>query len=454
MWSKRRRRQERQQQQQLAAQNKAGNGPDPSHSKSSRKEPPPPAPAVTTEEEAPQIPGLGSEEPSSSKKGSKAASRSNTPQAPREGKDSSGDSGGKATGEKKLAKLINLLQAQPQLNVNKLAETLNVQVDASTIKLLENLNMQLLIAAHATKQKSKEGGDDAKPLPLPTKEVTTDLLVKALEGSKGSGGALEQVFGPSSSEQKKHAKEIATSLAQYVSALFGKPVNPSKGPTDPTLSSVVGQVKSHGNAHQSTSIVTPPSDSRSSYIDNLPGSQGGESSSVPFSRKNSKPDFGVSDDSQQSWKPPTPLGPPPESPEAEEQEQQQEEDTSLVTPGVKAALMQMIAQQGLSELGIDNQPVDPSLPQPPEPSLPPPDSAPQDPFLPQSKAIFPSGQYCKEDPSKASGSGDRGNSVGSAGKSKGKNWSSPFNRGGGRGGFKGSHRGNKKGPVGPGTGWS
>nr|XP_054767820.1 cyclin-dependent kinase 12-like isoform X1 [Lytechinus pictus] len=448
LWSKRRRRQERQQQQQAAAQNRAGNGTEQSHSKSSRKEPLPPA---VTEEEATHIPGLGSEESGSSKKGSRAPSRSNTPQASKESKDSSGD-GGKGSGEKKLAKLINLLQAQPQLDVNKLAETLNVQVDASTIKLLENLNMQLLIAAHATKQKSKE--DEAKPAPLPNKEVTTDLLVKALEGSKGTGGALEQVFGTSSSEQKKHAKEIATSLAQYVSALFGKPVNPSKGASDPAPSSATSQGKSYGNAQQSTSMITPPSDSRSSFADNYGNSQGGESSSMSYSRENSRPDIGVSDDSQQSWKPPTPLGPPPESPEAEEQEQQHAEDTNLVTPGVKAALMQMIAQQGLSELGIDQQPLDPNLPPPPEPALPPPDSAPQDPFLPHSKPIFPSGQYSKDDPSKPSGSGDRGNLF-PAGKNKGKAWGPlPFNRGGGRGGFKGSHRGNKKGPVGPGTGWS
>ncbi|XP_072179057.1 uncharacterized protein [Diadema setosum] len=459
LWSKRRRRQERQQQQ-LVAQSR-GSGSDPSHAKLSRKEPPPPSQA---EEETSQGVGPSSEEGGSSKRGN-LASLTSTPEV-KEGKDGSMESG-KGSGEKQLAKLINLLQAQPALNINKLAETLNVQVDSSTIKLLENLNMQLLIAAAATKKKSKEGGEESKAPVLPSKEVTTELLVRALEGSKGGGGALEQVFGSVSSEQKKQAKEIATSLAQYVSALFGKPVNAGSSETK-TSSSSQG-VRSYGDVPEGGAYVSPLSDKHSgghsSISDRIDeySSHIGDSSSVPYSRDNSRNDLGMSDDSQQSWKPPTPPGPPPESPEAEEHEVQQE-DAPLVTPGVKAALMQMIAQQGLTELGIGNNANNASnsgaAAAPPDME----DQTSQDSVhIQQPKALFPGAQYCKDESYRkdrfggsASGSGEGRNSFTSSKGfppgSRGRAWSS-FSRGG-RGGTRGGSRGNRKGPVGPGTGWT
>ncbi|XP_033639289.1 cyclin-dependent kinase 12-like isoform X2 [Asterias rubens] len=341
LWSKRRRRLEKQQAAQLQS------------SSSKRKEV---GLGLVTDENV-KIPGISGGGESAPRSGGSKGGRS----VPSDGGEPEGQDAGGKSNEKQLAVLMTLLQSQPSLDVNKLAEALNMKVDRSTIKLLENLNMQLLITAAAADQ--TKGGDGAKDDAIVTKTAALLALLKGTTGTKSdnSGSA-------SSSNQKTREKppEIPSTLTDYVSNLFGK----SSAPTNTTASGSAG-TSSTGSAASSIGqqgaeggmdggLYRQPVSRGSSYSpvrnhgeyeqqDSYEGGyqRRGPVSPPPLDNMMEESNDGV------GWKPPTPLGPPPDSPEAEQDTQQ--EETSLVTPGVKAALMQMLQAQGLPELGMDTQ---------------------------------------------------------------------------------------------------
>ncbi|XP_038076229.1 cyclin-dependent kinase 13-like isoform X2 [Patiria miniata] len=350
LWSKRRRRLEKQQ----AAQNQS--------SASKRKE----VGLGLVSDENVKIPGISGDGESASRSGGSKGGRS----VPSDGEPEAQDSAsGSKSSEKQLAGLVSLLQSQSGLDVNKLAEALNVKVDRSTIKLLENLNMQLLLAAAATNQSKGGSTSRAKDDNL----VSTASALLAL--SKGNAESKGETSGSGAAsvdpKTKDRPQEIPSTLTDYVSSLFGKSTAPANTvatgsagtSTSGSAASSVGQPVAEGGMD---SGPYRPTGSRGSSYNSPANKNYGEYDYEPHDSYNagyqqrgpSTPplDAAMGDGSRgdgEGWKPPTPLGPPPDSPEMEQDSQP--EETTLVTPGVKAALMQMLKAQGLPELGLTNQ---------------------------------------------------------------------------------------------------
>ncbi|XP_022079764.1 LOW QUALITY PROTEIN: cyclin-dependent kinase 13-like [Acanthaster planci] len=360
LWSKRRRRLEKQQ----AAQSQS--------SISKRKE----MGLGLVSDENVKIPGISGEGESAPRSGGSKGGRSvpsdggePEPQ-PQDVAGGSGGGGGLKSSEKQLAGLMSLLQSQPTLDVDKLAEALNVKVDQSTIKLLENLNMQLLIAAAATSQTKGGGSSSGRQLKRRTLASTTSALLAL---SKGNAGTIEENPGSSTAsldaKSKERPQEIPSTLTEYVSNLFGKSTAPANSvanssagtSTSGSAASSVGHPVAEGGIDGGP---FRPTVSRGSSYNSPVNKTYGEYDYEPHDSYNTRyqhrgpstppldPEMGrVGERGEgEGWKPPTPLGPPPDSPEVEQESQQ--EETTLVTPGVKAALMQMLKQQGLPELGI------------------------------------------------------------------------------------------------------
>ncbi|XP_071962031.1 uncharacterized protein [Antedon mediterranea] len=131
-------------------------------------------------------------------------------------------------------------------------------------------------------------------------------------------------------------------------------------------------IKKAENPNSQSDSSTPgraPSKERRRENDSGTERTGGHSSTGPygmladFNTSNHGPSYGSSrassdsgggseGGSRSSWKPPTPLGPPPpDSPEKEE------DKNNYATPGVKAALLQMLAMQGTSRTDASHEAV-------------------------------------------------------------------------------------------------
>ncbi|XP_033106162.1 cyclin-dependent kinase 13-like [Anneissia japonica] len=239
LWSKKKRRMERQQGQT-------------SNSKSLHQQRKEAGLGLTSDDNIP-IPGLSDADVSSSKSG--------TPQPGTSQEDSNASAAEQAT-QKTIAKLLELLQTHPEMNVRQLAKALNMKVDETTVKLLENLNKQLKSAAAVSE-----------------KVVTkVEQPSSQSDSSPGKGPIRNSRQSDTGSERFGHV-----------------------GP---------GAYDSNNGAGYGSSRASSESGG---------GSEGG---------------------SRSSWKPPTPLGPPPDSPERED-----DHHHNVATPGVKAALIQMLTMQ-------------------------------------------------------------------------------------------------------------
>lgn len=332
MWSKKRRRQERQQQQQQQQQAAQGNVQQemgPSQVKQARKEAG--LGLVTTDEkvEIPGIGGGGDPPPSQGKTKVNEACAKETTGAPKLESERESRAEPAQQKENKLLTLINMSKSQPTLDINKLAEAVNVKVDATTIELLKNLNMQLILAAAATKQGDKQ---------IESNTAAQKLLVDILTSKSTAGTA--------GSSQDSSTEEIS-SLEQKVSSIFGKPMK-SAGSSEPQIPFLGEETRSTAATEEHHGAdVYQRSSSQLSYNSNH--------SDQPDNYEMSEPLVVGTDDmynqeNGRRWKPPTPEGPPPESPE-QSTSMGHDDDFSLATPGVKAALMQMLhgQQSGMTE---------------------------------------------------------------------------------------------------------
>ena len=257
----------------------------------------------------------------------------------------------------KLLTLINMSKSQPSLDINKLAEAVNVKVDPTTIELLKNLNMQLILAAAASKQGEKQAESNAAA------QLMDILTSKSSSKTEKSSHSTTDNSATPAKKGSSSRSDVNNLQQQSVASVFSKPKN-SAGPTTET------QIPFLGNDQDPPSTGgVQAAEKHDSYTQRSQSNPGFESQ-VSYDSNQSEPadryeglDEDRTDEGDElydqsaegggMWKPPTPDGPPPDSPPEQGLSMAHEADFSLATPGVKAALMQMLQGQPSSRLVED-----------------------------------------------------------------------------------------------------
>ncbi|XP_077978243.1 uncharacterized protein LOC144433756 [Glandiceps talaboti] len=264
--------------------------------------------------------------------------------AGRSGKDRKTGASSSKTEATQLHNLIALLQSQPGLNTNQLAQLLNVKEDASTTKLLENLNMQLLLAAAAAQAQAQKEGEGNIDFVTTQTALNAALLAVLTKTTALSASALVQSQSQSQSQSESKGQEQVVSKDSQGSAELNQTGDGNvvaSGSNMPSYNTAVVSSALFPSANASTYTSASSTSLEGVHSGNVPSQQISTPPTITTVMSDTQAtdiSYARSFSQQSSLE----LDPTPDSQHSGSVDQEQH---LYSREGVKAALAQMIAQQ-------------------------------------------------------------------------------------------------------------